>query len=615
MLKQISCNAFKIGNMSRPPIEFQMGLSTILGSVKSEAGSIGKPTMMLIIDFVFGSNNHVSSDVVRELNDHTIYFTFEFDNVEHHFTRSPHEVDNVVVVDKDRQVLESCEIKKFTSWLAERYDMDMPRAFFRNTINRFPRIYDKNNHNELKPLQMRGGEEAQKEAINILISLIEYYTSIEDFKNQLQEADARISAFRSARRYEFVPSEVDEMTKYNANVVEIAALEGEQRKPTQEDETSVEPPEVNNANERNMLSRQLNDTRRAIRTKKDELHLLDLNLQHGAYPTEADLKTLHEFLPEASFAKLVEIEKFHTKIQTIIGEELLEAKEQVEKQIIELRVVARQILTRMDSIPVSKVFIEEILDAYTSLDRHISKLKDENDAFDTRNRLQTAKKEANDRYQKQVESVLPKIKIVINTQMGAINDEVTGGQYNAPKLTLRGFNRYTFKAPRDKGTGTNRRSMIIYDLAVFQNTVLPAIAHVSIVFDSMPRPDLSNLIRVNNDQIEKQIFIAVNKTANVHKRLKRFLRRRPCFKLDNNEQVLFGEKKVSIMKIQYNKFWKILIDKNKTKYSSEKWQASAATHWPNSAKRACLSGPPDEDCGGTRVQSRRSFLDRESVIK
>lgn len=225
MLKEVSCDAFKIGDQPRPPIKFHMGLNTILGSVRGEAGSIGKSTMMLIIDFVFGGNTYVASDAVKELDDHTIYFTFEFDGVEYHFARRPSDPSNVVVVDKNRNVLDTWEIKKYTSWLADQYDMNLPGASFRDTISRFFRVYGKNNHNELKPLQTRGGEEAQRDAINILISLFGYYESIEDFKTQLNEADARISAFRTARRYEFIPSAVDGLTKYKANVVEIAALD------------------------------------------------------------------------------------------------------------------------------------------------------------------------------------------------------------------------------------------------------------------------------------------------------------------------------------------------------------------------------------------------------
>lgn len=84
--------------------------------------------------------------------------------------------------------------------------------------------------------------------------------------------------------------------------------------------------------------------------------------------------------------------------------------------------------------------------------------------------------------------------------------------------------------------------MIIYDLAVLQNIVLPALAHDSIMFDSMRRPDLSNLIRVYADQVEKQIFIAVDKTSECTPHAQAILATTTVLKLDNNEQALFGEK-------------------------------------------------------------------------
>ena len=542
MLKQISCALFKEGDMPRPPIQFHQGLNTILGAVRGEAGSIGKSTMMLIIDFVFGGNTYVDSDAVRELPEHAINFTFEFDGASYNFVRRPHEPKAVVNIDADGSVLKVLELTEFTDWLAVQYGMKLPGASFRQMLSRFFRIYGKNNHNELKPLQTRGGEESQKDAIAILIALFQYYSSIEDFKHQLQSAEDRIAAFKAARRYEFIPSAVDGLTKYKQNVVEIASLEQERAQLAESDEATVDPSEVEHANARNELNRQLADVRRLIKDRRDELHLLDLNLRHGAYPTEADLKSLQEFFPEANLAKLVEVEKFHTKIQTILAEELTQARERVQREVTELQEHHDRILSQMDAIPTSKAFTPEFLDAYTTLDRRITKLKEQNEAFDQNHKLQTAKKEANTRYQNQLESVLAQIEIAINTQMDAINDEVTGGEYNAPRLTINAFNSYEFETPKDKGTGTNHRSMIIYDLAVLQNTVLPALAHDSIVFDSMPRPDLSNLIRVYADQVEKQIFIAVDKTSECTPEPQSILQETTVLKLDNNEKALFGEK-------------------------------------------------------------------------
>lgn len=542
MLKQISCDIFKERDKLRPPIVFHRGLNTILGAIRGGAGSIGKSTMMLIIDFAYGGNAYVASDAVRVLPDHAIYFTFEFNGDEYSFERRTDDPKTVINLGENGEVLTTLKIREFTKWLASQYDMELSGASFRQMLSRFFRIYGKNNHNELKPLQTRGGEESQKDAIQILIALFQYYDTIKDFKGQLQKAEEMIAAFKAARRYEFIPSAVDGMTKYRQNTVEIASLEQERHKLEESDDSAVDPSEVKKANTKNELGRQLADIRRAIKNLRDEVHLLDLNIRYGAYPTEADLKSLQEFFPQANLAKLVEIEKFHMKIQSILSEELAEANKSVLSELKALESQEAQILSQMDTIPTSKVFTQEFLDTYTSLDRRIAKLKDENDAFDRRNKLQTQKRAAYKRYQKQLKNVLASIEIAINSQMEAINDEITGGEYNAPSLTINAFNSYNFETPKDKGTGTNHRSMIIYDLAVLQNTVLPAIAHDSIVFDSIPRPDLSNLIRVYNDQVEKQIFIAVDKVSDCTDEAKAIIKQTMVLKLDNNEQALFGEK-------------------------------------------------------------------------
>lgn len=529
MLKKISCDLFKIGDQPRSPTKFHMELNTILGAIKGGAGSIGNSTMMLIIDFVFGGNSYGDSDAAKELDPHIIYSTFQFGGTEFHLARRPDDAKTVLVVDEHRKIIsQPWEIAQFTTWLVQQYGMDLPGVSFRNTLSRFFRIYGKNNHSELKPLQTRSGEESQREAMNILIALFEYYKAIEDFETQLQNTDDRIGAFRAALRYEFIHSAVDGMTKYKANIAEIAVLEQERSELAQSDETSLNPAEVENANERNALKRQLGDIRRAIKTKQDELHLLDLNLRHGAYPTEADLVALREFFPDANLKKFVDIEEFHTKIQTILSDEPGEAKIGVERQLEEFGVAERDILSSMDSIPASKACTDEFPDACTSLDRIINKLKDENEAFDTCNVRQNEKQLASDRYHEQVENVLADIEIAINNPMEAINDEATGSEYNAPKLTLNAYNSYTLETPKDKGTGGNHHSMIIYDPAVMRYTVLPAVPHDSIVFDSMPRSDLSNVVRVYNDQIEKQIFISVDKTSKCTQRLKPFSRPQRC---------------------------------------------------------------------------------------
>ncbi|MDO5301086.1 MAG: DUF2326 domain-containing protein [Tissierellia bacterium] len=541
MLKEIRCNLFKQSGKVRPPIVFNKGLNIILGSVPGKAGSIGKSTMLLIIDFVFGGNTYKKSDAVSQLGDHTIFFKFTFGNSDYHFARNTS--DNIVArCDEKYNILDSIELNDFTNWLSQKYGMNLPGVQFRNTISRFFRIYGKNNFNEQRPLQVRGGSESQKDAIHILVALFNLYSSILVFEEQLKLADEKITAFREARRYQFIPTAVDGMKKYEENIESIASLKRKKHELISSENKSVNEKDVEAVNHRNDLERQLQDLRRVIRSYEDELHLLKLNVQQGIYPTEADLNSLQEFFPDVNLKKLIEIETFHNKIQVILMEELDVAITKVEEAITPLKDQEKNLLRDMDSIKPSQFFTNEFLDAYTKIDREINKLQDENSAFETRNQLQEEKRRANARYQEQMKSVLDKIENTINEEMEKISDIVTNDEYNAPKMTINKYDSYNFETPKDDGTGTNNRGLIIYDIAILNTTVLPAIAHDSLLFDSMSRPDLSKIIEIYSRENEKQIFVSLDKTNTCSKKAQEIIANNTVIKLDNDESCLFGAK-------------------------------------------------------------------------
>ncbi|MDO5714764.1 MAG: hypothetical protein Q4Q07_10060 [Tissierellia bacterium] len=136
MLKEIRCDLFKESGNKRPAIIFNRGLNVILGSISGKAGSIGKSTMLLIIDFVFGGNTYKKNDAVSQLGDHTIFFKYTFENRDYYFARNTS--DNVVArCDEKYNVLDFIDLSEFTRWLAQKYGMDLPGIQFRNTLSRY----------------------------------------------------------------------------------------------------------------------------------------------------------------------------------------------------------------------------------------------------------------------------------------------------------------------------------------------------------------------------------------------------------------------------------------------------------------------------------------------
>ena len=89
MLIELRCDEFKCAEKLRPPIRFGEGLNTILGNQTAD-NSIGKSTLLMIIDFVFGGKDYLlkCTDVQTEVGAHTIEFAFKFGDKSHYFARN-----------------------------------------------------------------------------------------------------------------------------------------------------------------------------------------------------------------------------------------------------------------------------------------------------------------------------------------------------------------------------------------------------------------------------------------------------------------------------------------------------------------------------------------------
>src|SRR5690554_6547262 len=95
MLKEINCDQF-----IKSKIEFTNGLNSVLGDDVS-TNSIGKSTLLMILDFVFGGNTFLTKDSgsIKHVGKLTFNFKFLFDTQEYHFARQTENPEIVSVCD------------------------------------------------------------------------------------------------------------------------------------------------------------------------------------------------------------------------------------------------------------------------------------------------------------------------------------------------------------------------------------------------------------------------------------------------------------------------------------------------------------------------------------
>jgi len=539
MLIEITSPVFKEKGKERPPIRFKEGLNVVLGKEDGE-NSIGKSSAMLAIDFAFGGNSYLVSDGVKHIGNHTIFFTFEFDGTPYYFARSTESPTDIHVC-SDGYVLTGVVWTKqqFADWLKEKYHIDFAGLSFRETMSSFFRIYGKENTDERKPLKGLPGEGMQK-SIEILVRLFDRYKDIEAFNGNLEEQKKRLSIFREARKYRFVPDLVGGKTKYDENLAQIHSLQVQLDNLTDEQVEGHNEADI----EKSRLKSQLQGSKLRLETdlqaKRRRVSLLDISLAYGLYPTEADLSALQEFFPDVNIRKLYEVEKYHQKLATILDEQFKSERQSVELEIAALLEQIQSVQTEINQLGFVGNLSKEFLDMHSEIKGHIDALKAQNEAYLTLTELQDAKKKADEMLKHAIESILDEIERAINDRMKEYNDSLFTDVRKAPRLTFNEYNSYRFETPDDTGTGSNYKGMVIYDLAILNLTALPAIAHDSLILKNIGDAAVDGIMKIYV-QSTKQVFIAFDKQAAYKPDTQRILTGNTVLKLSDGNCELYGE--------------------------------------------------------------------------
>lgn len=274
--------------------------------------------------------------------------------------------------------------------------------------------------------------------------------------------------------------------------------------------------------------------------KKSDIHLVDLNLQLGVQPTEADLNNLLTFFPNANIEKLTAIEKFHHKIQSILRNEMLQTKVNMEQELYRIQAKVDKVQARIERLKPSMAFSDEFLTTYSKLDREITTLETECNNFIELQNLSKIKSQAKDALEERTTLLLHQMEKQINDEMEKVSNFISHGKDNAPILRLLKSNSYTFETPRDTGTGTNYKGMLIYDLSILTLTPLPALAHDSLLFPNISDENLRQLLQLYASFKDKQIFIAFDRQDNLGPDTSKLLNDQAVIKLGPNDETLFG---------------------------------------------------------------------------
>lgn len=539
MLIEMTSPVFKEKGERRPPIRFKEGLNVVLGKEDGE-NSIGKSSALLAIDFVFGGDTYLHSDGVKHIGPHTIFFTFLFNGKEYRFARSTASSDEIHHCSESYELTGAVWSKReFTDWLKERYAIDFPGLSFRETVSSFFRVYGKENLDERRPPKgLPGG--GMRKSIEVLVKLFNRYGDVQIYSDRLEEQKNKLTAFREARKYRFVPDLVGGKTQYEDNLIQIRSLQAQLDNLTLEQIADHTEEDIEKSRMKSQLQATKLRAETELQSKQRRLELLKMSLEYGLYPTEADLSALQEFFPSVNLRKLYEVENYHKKLATILDEQFVAERQSVEMEISLLQSYIKELQKQITDLGFVGNLSKEFLDRHSEIKGKIDAIRLQNEAYLTLTDLQDAKRRADDMLKRGIEDILSEIERTLNDKMKEFNDTLFVDSRKAPQIRFREYNSYEFETPDDTGTGSNYKGMVVYDLAMLYLTALPTIAHDSLILKNISDGAVNGIMKIYAAS-KKQVFIAFDKQAAYRPDTQKILSDNTVLKLSDNNCELYGQ--------------------------------------------------------------------------
>lgn len=500
----IKCDKFISYGKTREPIVFHEGLNTILGGANAN-NSIGKSTMLLIIDFVFGGDEYLNSDAVNHVGVHEIHFIFEFSK-NHYFSRDTANKNTVYKTDKNFNHLEEISITDFREFLKEQYNLDFYLGSFRESIGRYFRIYGKENHNEKDPLKAALNE-ATNNAIKALEKLYDSFRILEEYQQSIKDLRSKIKASEDAKKQNIISyGSIKNKKQYNENLKNLHSLDEELKKITETNNEDFIELNVRVADEISSIKLKLNNLLKDKVRIQSQIKLVLENLQTGT--KNSNIKSfdeLLEFFPRVNVKKIEEIEYFHNKITEILKKEYKEELARLESLKISYDETISSLKNGLNRHGTPANIPTSYLQKFSSIEKQKSMLENQNSDYLELLELKNKRKENENHLKGIEEKELNDISSTINEQMVRFNDRIYEKQRKAPVLKFNSNKSYEFSTPDDSGTGTNFKSLVIFDLSVLETSALSAIAHDSLIFKNMGDEPIDNLMKLYSEFKNKSL--------------------------------------------------------------------------------------------------------------
>ena len=195
---------------------------------------------------------------------------------------------------------------------------------------------------------------------------------------------------------------------------------------------------------------------------------IKINIDGGLAPSADDISELKEFFPDLDVDKLQRVERFHSKMSTILTAEMTQEVNELNVLIEKITGEIRALEEEQRKLGVPTHVSKKFLDQTVALRKRIDLLTEQNKGFDEQQQLKQETKDAKAHMEAVRGEQLAKVETMVNQEMVRMNDFIYDAEQYAPEIhfadTQKGNATYKFGCKWNTGTGENYKNMIIYDL-------------------------------------------------------------------------------------------------------------------------------------------------------
>ncbi len=530
MLCEIYCEQFH-----QKKISFHDGLNVVLGSPTAE-NSIGKSTLMLIVDFAFGGDTYTNAkDIQKNIGDHSIGFKFCFDNKDFFFLRSFIDRNIVWTCDEIYNKIDSMSVADYCNWLSNQYGLNLHKLSFRDAVGRYLRAYGKDNYDENYPLHATSKEKGEK-ATTVLLKLFDRYKLIDDLETRAKESKENLQTFTKAQAHNYVAK----ITKkqFDKNEKEIQAKSEANEHLSKQLDSGLLDLDAEASERAIEIKRQLSHARRMRSKLNSQISTLDENAQYKFSDTTDTFTALTRFFPDANIQHIEEIEKFHNRISDIFHSELRAEKRAIEKQLADIAEVISSLEEELNGLIQNPNLSKIILQKHADTVREIDRMTRENEAYQKKKELKKIKDDDELSLSNAKGELFAVVEKTINAEMERINDLLYTEKRNAPIIHFEN-GKYRFYTPDDTGTGIAFKGLVVFDLAMLHLTKLPIVVHDSLILKQISDDAVENIL-LQYTACGKQVIIALDKQDSYSRKTYEELEKHTVLKLTSGGEELFG---------------------------------------------------------------------------